>query len=309
MRAYSGRDLGVAEVAPDEVNAAMIRHWCAALGDADPIYTDPGAATASRHGGIVAPPTMLQAWVMAPGPGPRPATGGNAQDELMNVLDEAGFRSVVATNCDQEYVRYLRPGDRLTMRRSIESVSEEKSTGLGVGHFVTTRHSYYDQDDELVGTMDFRILKYRPHPKRAAEAEQAAPEPRPLRPRPAITRDSTFWWDGVNEHKLLIQRCISCGELRHPPRPMCPHCQSLDWDTVEASGRGTVYSFVVTHHPQVPAFDYPLAPALIELEEGTRLLSDVIDIAPEEIEIGLPVEVVFVQYDAELTLPQFRVVR
>lgn len=305
INAYSGRELGARDLAPDEVNAAMIRHWCLALGDTNPVYTDVEAATASKHGGIVAPPTMLQAWVMAPGPGPRPATGGNAQDELMNLLDDAGFKSVVATNCDQEYVRYLHPGDRLTMRRSIVSVSPEKSTGLGVGHFVTTRQSYFDQSGELVGTMDFRILKYTPHPK--AEADAVA-ETRPLRPRPAITRDSQFWWDGVNHGKLLIQRCAACGKLRHPPRPMCPHCQSLEWDSIEASGRGTIYSFVITHYPQVPAFDYPLVPALIELEEGTRLMSDVIDIEPERVQIGLPVEVVFVQCDDELTLPLFRVV-
>jgi len=302
IRAYAGRDLGVEDVGPDEVNAAMIRHWCVALGDTNPVYTDAVAAAASVHGGIVAPPTMLQAWVMAPGPGPRPTTGGNAQDELMNLLDEAGFTSVVATNCEQEYVRYVRPGDQLTSRRSIESVSEEKTTGLGVGHFVTTRQSYYDAAGELVGTMDFRILKYRPHPKKATAA------PRPVRPRPAVTPDSQFWWDGVNDGKLLIQRCGACGKLRHPPRPMCPHCQSLDWDTIEASGRGTIYSFVVTHHPQVPAFDYPLVPALIELEEGTRLVSDVIDYAPERVQIGLPVEVTYVAYDDDLTLPQFRVV-
>lgn len=305
VSAFEGREVGTPTPAPDDVNAAMIRHWCVALGDTNPVYTDPEAATASVHGGIVAPPTMLQAWVMSPGPGPRPVTGGNAQDELMNLLDEAGFRSVVATNAEQEYQRYLRPGDRLTMARTIESVSPEKTTGLGVGHFVTMRYAYRDQHGELVGTMRWSVLKYRPHPKPGAVGSS---EPRPLRPRPAVTPDSQFWWDGLREDKLLIQRCDSCGKLRHPPRPMCPHCQSLEWDTIESSGRGTIYSFVVTHHPQVPAFDYPLVPALIELEEGTRLVSDVIDIEPERVEIGLPVEVTFVDYDDELRLPQFRVV-
>ena len=129
---------------------------------------------------------------------------------------------------------------------------------------------------------------------------------RPPRPRPAITRDNQFWFDGVKEHKLLIQRCASCKTLRHPPGPMCPNCNSLEWDTVEASGKGVVYSFVVNHYPQVPAFDYPLPVGVIELEEGTRLVSNIIGCPLDEIAIGMPVEVEFVAFDDELTLPQFK---
>jgi uncharacterized OB-fold protein len=131
-------------------------------------------------------------------------------------------------------------------------------------------------------------------------------EDRPLRPRPSINRDNRFWFDGVAEGRLLIQRCTGCGDLRHPPGPVCPSCHSFDWDTVEASGRGTVYSYVINHHPPFPAFDYPLAVALIELEEGTRLVSNVVGIDPEAIEVGQDVEVDFVRYDDELTLPVFR---
>lgn len=308
LRAFEGRSVGSPQPGPDEVNAPMIRHWCVALGDHNPIYTDPVAAAESVHGGVVAPPAMLQAWVMAPGAGPRPA-GGNAQDELMNLLDAAGFTSVVATNCEQEYQRYLRPGDQLTMTRTIESVSEEKTTALGVGHFVTTRHSYHDRHGELVGAMRFRILKFRPRPTQEQQpAAGNVPEARPLRPRPAITHDTRFWFEGAKDGKLLIQRCATCAELRHPPRPMCPYCRSLEWDAIESSGRGTVYSFVVTHHPQVPAFDYPLPIVLVELEEGTRLVSNLVDVDPERIEIGTAVEVTFVRFDDDLTLPQFRVV-
>lgn len=130
----------------------------------------------------------------------------------------------------------------------------------------------------------------------------------PLRPRPAITRDSQFWFDAAKEHRLVIQRCVGCGELRHPPRPMCPHCCSLEWDTIEAAGRGTIYSYVVTHYPQIPSFEYPLAIALIELDEGTRLVSNIIDIDPNAIEIGMGVQATFVKFDDDLTLPQFRVV-
>jgi uncharacterized OB-fold protein len=162
---------------------------------------------------------------------------------------------------------------------------------------VTTRTEYRDQDGELVGTQRFRILKYQPREKQ--------PETAP-RPRPAINLDNAFFFDGAKEGKLLIQRCSSCGALRHPPGPMCPECRSLEWEAVEASGKGTIYSFVVNHHPQVPAFDYPLAVVLVELEEGVRLISNVVDLAPEDVEIGMPVEVTFVAFDEELTLPQFR---
>jgi uncharacterized OB-fold protein/acyl dehydratase len=299
LKAFEGRDVGGWEQGPDAVNEPMIRHWCEAIGDRNPIYTDPDAAAASVHGGIVAPPTMLQAWVMR-GLKPRPASGGTAQDDLMGLLDGHGFTSVVATNCEQEYTRYVRPGDRLAERRVIESVSEEKKTALGSGHFVTSCSTYVDQAGEVVGTMRFRILKFKPAPAKPAQA------PRPKRPRPAVTQDNAWWFDACRDHKLLIQRCTVCGTLRHPTEPACAVCHSFDWDTVEASGRGSVYSFVVNHYPQVPAFDYPLAVGLIELEEGTRLVANIVEIDPSAIEVGMPVEIVFIDHDEDLSLPAFR---
>jgi uncharacterized OB-fold protein/acyl dehydratase len=300
LKAFEGTSSGASEVGPDPVNQPMIRHWVEAIGDDNPIYTDAEAAAASVHGGIVAPPVMLQAWVMR-GVRPRPASGANARDDLMRLLDDAGFTSVVATNCEQEYHRYVRPGDHLRTTSTVESVSPEKQTALGTGHFVTTRISYHDQHGELVASMLFRILKFKPAKKSTAPAA----EPRPKRPRPAITADNAFFFEGANQHKLLIQRCESCGRLRHPPRPMCPECHSLEWNPLEASGRGVVYSFVVNHHPQVPAFDYPLVVALVELEEGTRLVSNIVGVDRSEVRVGMPVEVEFVAFDDELTLPQF----
>ena len=130
-------------------------------------------------------------------------------------------------------------------------------------------------------------------------------EERPLRPRPSINRDNQFWFDGAAESRLLIQRCVGCGALRHPPGPVCPSCHSFEWDSIEASGRGTIYSYVVNYHPQLPAFDYPLPIALIELEEGTRLLSNLVGFEIEAIEVGQAVEVEFIEYDDDLTLPAF----
>jgi uncharacterized OB-fold protein/acyl dehydratase len=300
LKAYEGRQVGPPEPGPDPVNQPMIRHWCEAIGDTNPVYFDGEAAAASVHGEIIAPPTMLQAWIMR-GVRPRSRHGGSASDELMQLLDGQGFTSVVATNCDQEYERDLHPGDRLAVTSTIESVSDEKKTALGSGHFVTTRNTYTDHNGDVVATMRFRILKFRPAPPLRA--------PRPKRPRPALTQDNAWWFEACREHRLLIQRCQPCRRLRHPPQPMCPWCQSLDWDTVEASGRGRVYSFVVNHYPQVPAFDYPLVVGLIELDEGTRLVSNVVNIDPGDVVVGMPVEVEFTDFDEDLTLPQFHPVR
>ena len=295
LERFVGAAVGPPFTARDAVNEAMIRHWCDAIGDANPIYTDPEAAAASRHGGIVAPPTMLQAWTMV-GLNPPPREAG-VQVEMMKALDEAGFTSVVATNCDQEYERYLRPGDLLTANGVIESISDEKTTALGAGHFITTLTTFTDQDGQVVGTMRFRILKFKPPEKK---------EPRPPRPRPAINRDNAFFWEGVAAGELRIQRCTKCSMLRHPPGPACPECGSLEWDTVTSTGRGTIYSYVIPHYPQVPSFEYPYVVVLVELEEGVRFVSNVIDVAPEVVEIGMPVEAVFTKVDDELTLPLFR---
>jgi uncharacterized OB-fold protein len=263
---------------------------------------------------------MLQAWIMrglraslelehsrATGA----ARGDSPVDQLMGLLDSAGYTSVVATNCDQHYVRPLVLGDVIEVSSVIDEVSPEKKTGLGVGRFVTTRLEFTDQGGEPVATMRFRILKFRPRPAASESAQPGAastPDPspsRPKRPRPALTHENRFFFEGAKSHKLLIQRCSSCGTLRHPPRPACAVCRSFEWDTVTASGRGTIYSYVVNHYPQVPAFDYPLVVALVELEEGTRLVANV-DIAPDRMAIGLPVVAGFEDFDDELTLPVFR---
>ena len=123
---------------------------------------------------------------------------------------------------------------------------------------------------------------------------------------PTITPDTAFFWDGLKDHQLLIQRCADCGVLRHPPRPMCPRCNSLGWDTVESSGRGELYSFVQPQHPPLPWFEPGYVVALVELEEGTRLVSNLIDVDAADATIGMAVEVVFEAFDDGLVLPLFR---
>ncbi len=124
--------------------------------------------------------------------------------------------------------------------------------------------------------------------------------------RPSVSPDTEFFWNGLRERLLLIQRCSSCGALRHPPRPMCPHCLSTEWDTIESAGRGTVHSFVMPRHPQFSFMDYPYIVALIDLAEGIRLVSNLVDIEPENAWIDMPVEVCFTEFDDGFVLHQFR---
>lgn len=148
----------------DSVNAPMIRHWCEAMGDNNPIYTDAALAKSEGFSSVVAPPAMLQAWTMA-GYNGTAAPGSDESDPMavLPLLEAAGYPAVVAVNCEQEYMQYLEEGDAIYHRSTIESISQEKTTALGVGFFVTQLCTYYRQRDEVVGTMRFRVFKYRPH--------------------------------------------------------------------------------------------------------------------------------------------------
>jgi 3-oxo-4,17-pregnadiene-20-carboxyl-CoA hydratase alpha subunit len=307
LQSYVGRLSGPPSVGQDEVNQPMIRHWVEAMGDENPVYTDPEAARACGFPGVIAPPTMLQAWIMRGYKASMETVTGDREltvaEEVMDLLDQGGFTSVVATDCEQEYRRSLVLGDRIAVTSRVESISPMKKTALGDGHFLTTLLEYTDAAGEIVATMKFRILKFRP----AARSRAAGEEPElARRPMPGITKDSEFFFEGAKNRELLIQRCESCGTLRHPPRPGCPKCASLESKPVKASGRGTVYSFVVVHYPQVPGFEYPLPVVLVDLEEGTRLVANISGLEPDEVEIGMPVEVDFADYADGLTLPVFR---
>ncbi|MBT2380593.1 hypothetical protein AMK21_07160 [Streptomyces sp. CB00316] len=301
LTSYAGRPAATAGTGKDPVNLPMIRHWCEAMGDTSAAYRGPDA---------VAPPAMLQAWTMrglCADPEPDDGTGRSAAyDELLGLLDGAGYTSVVATDCEQEYLRPLRPGDRITFDAVIEAVSRRKTTKLGTGYFVTTRMDVH-ANGEPAGTHRFRFLKYRPAQRKTAKPES---EP-PLRPRPVINRDNAGFWAGVAEHRLLIQRCTGCATLRFPWLPGCNACAGQEWDTVEAGGEGTVFSHVVMHHPSFPAFDPsgeggPYAVALIELAEGVRILGNVVGVPYDKVRVGLPVRLEFLRTDPDLELPVFR---
>ncbi|MEE8581056.1 MAG: MaoC family dehydratase N-terminal domain-containing protein, partial [Myxococcota bacterium] len=259
LASYVGCQIGATEVGADLVNEPMIRHWCEAMNDRNPVYTDRERAEKSVHGGLVAPPTMMQAWLLRGLEMSSPSR--EAQDkeqELHQLLTDHGYSSVVATNCEQHYQRYLRPGDAVHATTVIESVSEEKATALGIGYFIDTRTVFRDQSDDEVGSMVFRVLKFKPAQAPTAAAAPEGPPAKPRRLRSPRGHDNAWWWEGIDRGELLIQRCSGCGALRHPPRPMCGKCQSSAWDFIVSKGMGTLYSYVVMHHPPIPGYDYPL---------------------------------------------------
>ena len=302
LTAFVGVQLVPLRPGPDPVNRPMIRHWVEAMGETDPVHTDDAAARATGRSGVVAPATMVQAWTMRGyAATAAPAAARSPFDELVELLAEGGYTSVVATDSEFAFARELVPGDEVSVTEIVESISPEKRTGLGEGRFVTTVKTYRDAAGNVVATQRWRTLRFRPPPVTDPE-----PAPRALRPRPAINRDNAFWFDAAREHRLVIQRCTGCSELRHPPGPVCPCCGSLDWDTVEAAGTGTVYSYVVNHHPKHPAFDYPMVVAVVELTEGTRLITNLVGVAPEDVQIDLPVVLDWLDADPELSLPVFR---
>jgi len=127
----------------------------------------------------------------------------------------------------------------------------------------------------------------------------------PIRPAPIITEDNEEFWSAAADGILVAQRCGSCGNLRHPPRPMCPLCHSIEHDTVELSGNGIVYSYSILHYPQFPMFNYPIVAVLVDLDEGVRLLSELNDVNHDDVRIGLPVKVRFEDTCDGMEVPVF----
>jgi uncharacterized OB-fold protein len=124
------------------------------------------------------------------------------------------------------------------------------------------------------------------------------------KPVPEPTLDTQPYWDGLRAGKLLIQSCARCGKLRFYPRPMCDACYSMDGTWVEASGKGTVHSWTVTHHPFHAAFkgELPYILATVDLAEGVRMNAQVRGIDQDALRIGLPVQIGFEAADG-LSLP------
>ncbi|WP_298440846.1 bifunctional MaoC family dehydratase N-terminal/OB-fold nucleic acid binding domain-containing protein [Gordonia sp. (in: high G+C Gram-positive bacteria)] len=316
----------------DPINRPMIHNWVEAMGDANPVYVDDDAARAAGHPGVVAPPAMAQVWTMRGLHGVR--ADDDPLGRATELFDAAGYTSVVATNCDTVYHRYTRPGEEVTLSAELIDVAGPKQTALGEGWFFTTRNTWR-VGDETVAEMNFRILKFRPAARptpvepldsaqeppfdsaqeppfdSAQEPPRRDPAPEQLRDRtdldpsamirPTVSRDTAFFWDGVAAHELRIQR-QGDGTLRHPPIPATWKPRGDDGefpptDYVVASGRGTVYSFVVHHAPKVPGRSLPFVVALVELEEGVRMLGELRGVDPADVQIGMDVEVEFLDFD------------
>ena len=128
-------------------------------------------------------------------------------------------------------------------------------------------------------------------------------------PLPRPTALSRPHWDGCREGVLRVQRCAACGSYEFIPQAVCTRCQAGKLEWVESSGRGSVYSHTTVYRPPRPEFDAPYVVAIVELEEGWHMLTNLVDCRPEEVAIGLPVEVDFRAVSDEITLPCFRLRR
>ena len=280
-----GKGVCSSREARDPVNQPTINNWVEAMGDDNPRW---------RAG--EAPPAMAQVWTMYGLGGERDAD--DPLHSMMGVLTDTGFTGVLGTNCEQTYERTLRVGERPRLEMRLESVVGPKATGMGVGYFVTSRSEWF-VGDELVASMLFRVLKFVPKARVSTGSTGSAPT---FVLYPTRNRDTEFFWEGTAAGELRIQKCGQCGVLRHPPGPTCPACLAFDRTHVVSAGNGTVFSHVVHHHPPIPGHELPIRLALVDLDEGVRMIAT----TPDEVEIGDRVRVDFRRIDDDLTLPVWR---
>lgn len=284
----------------DPVNQPMINNWVEAIGDRNPIYVDEDAARAVGHPGLVAPPAMIQVWTMFGLNGARP--DDDPMGPMMKLFDDNGYIGVVATNCEQTYHRYLRPGEEVSITSEMGDVVGPKQTALGEGFFIN-QHIVWRVVDEDVAEMNWRILKFKPA---ASESGSSVPDDldADAMMRPASSRDTAFFWEGVKAHELRIQK-LADGSLQHPPVPAVWQDPADPVSYAVASGRGTVYSFVVHHAPKVPGRTLPFVIALVELEEGVRMLGELRGVDPAAVEIGMPVRATYIDFPAGDSGPEW----
>jgi hypothetical protein len=128
------------------------------------------------------------------------------------------------------------------------------------------------------------------------------------KPLPIPSAESKPYWDGLRERKLMMPRCDDCKGWWFPPSLLCPHCNSKAWSWTQTSGRARIFSYVVYHRVYHPAFaqEVPYAVAVIELDEGPRMISNVMDIAPDKLECDMRVEVAYQPVTDAITLAKFR---
>ncbi len=312
LKAMVGQEYGRV-YAWDKVNAPMVRQWCEVMGIDNPLYTDEEYAKKAEFDGLVAPPAMLQAWCLEglhQNNYPPGSTNENPYGAL-KLIESKGYPAVVAVNSELSFDRYITMGEKLYYTTRLNEVGDEKTTALGTGFFVTLVMSFFSEKeagDEKVGELLFRVFKFKPH-QQPEKVEATTEVPIIKRPKPGISDDTRFFWDGCEAGELRIQHCPSCDQLQHPPAPVCIHCHALELDYKVATGAGELYSFVVMHYPEVPPFDYPNPIGLIQLDEGVRMPAGLVGVDNrDDLKIGQRVKVEFQTFDDELTLPMFRIV-
>ncbi len=289
------------------VTRTQIWQWCMAMGDQNPLYLDDEYRSANTDfSGAVAPPTMMQMWTMRAVNGDH-GPGSTRQNpyEILKIMEQHGFAGVMAVSYDQTFHRYLQEGDHVTSYSTIVNISDLKTTGLGKGFFVTEKAEFVDQNEKVFAEALITYFQYQTAPKQPGAKKASAPG-KINRVHPVENQDTQHFWQGLRDGKLLIQRCKSCSTLRHPPQPMCEKCQSLQWDTIESAGKGSVYTFTVMHYPEIPPFDYPNVIVLVDLDEGVRIVSQMIDVKPGDVQIGMPVAMQIKEVQDGMSLPLFR---
>ena len=301
--AFIGQEVYPPTPAADDINEAMIRQWAEIMGDNNPAYLDKDWAANSLRGKTISPPAMMYVW----GQEGFQVTKGrapNAMSNLVSTFDKHGYTGVLGTNVKQEYFKEVSPGDNVTIEMIIDNISERKTTGRGTGYFFETLSTFTDQRGEKIGTQRFKVLKFIPQeqPSAAATEDKLDVPTRIASPR---GHDNKWWWEACDNGKVLIQRCKSCQTLRHPPRPMCGECQSMEWDSIESTLDGEILSHTEIHHPKIPGYQYPLVCAVIKLAEGTNFVANIIGCSPSEVHIGMKVKGVLEQVDEKTMLPQF----
>ena len=186
-----------------------------------------------------------------------------------------------------------------------------KSSQEAVVILTDPRDQARDIDETWVGTWEevfaealSTYFQDQAPPKQPGAKKSAAPG-KINRVHPVENQDTAHFWQGLRDGKLLIQRCKGCNTLRHPPQPMCEQCQSLQWDCIESTGKGTIYTYTVMHYPEIPPFDYPNIIVLVELEEGVRIVSQLTDCKPDAVQIGMAVEMKITEVQDGMSLPLF----
>ena len=180
VRALVGRQYGRV-YAWDEINAPMIRQWCEVMGIDNPLYTDPQFALGTQHEGLIAPPAMLQVWTMEGLHANNYPPGSTDENpyEVLKEMEAYDYSSTVAVNSELSFTRPVRLGEKLYYTTRLDAVSDEKTTALGTGFFVTLVMSHFVEKpsgDEPVGELLFRVFKFRPANAQPPVKADAAPE-------------------------------------------------------------------------------------------------------------------------------------